>query len=65
MANKAPTKLQTLTQNLVKRICDYAKGMTPWEVDFVEAIAKNIDEGRWPSEAQVKILERIDNTRVR
>ena len=49
---------------LVRELCDVDEGLTQWEINFVESIAKQvIDKGRELTEKQRetarKILERV------
>ena len=48
---------------IVKELCDIEYGLTDWEVDFVESIAKQVESGVQLTEKQYKkatdILVRI------
>jgi hypothetical protein len=48
---------------MVEQLCDIDSGLTPWEVEFVESISKQVEQGRALSEKQFdigyKILERL------
>jgi len=47
-------------QALVEALCAIEDGLTPWEVEFVEAVAAQvIDEGRPLSESQREKAEQI------
>lgn len=52
-------------RKLVRRLCDFARGMTDWEVRFVESIARQVETGRVLSDAQRSRAEQVDEDRVR
>ena len=50
--------------NLVKRLDSFGRGLTGWEVDFVESLVHWIDAGKCLTEDQRKVAERIDDEKV-
>jgi hypothetical protein len=50
-------------RKLVERLCRFAKGMTPFEVEFLEDVARRVKQ-RTMTHPQRRIAERIDRERV-
>lgn len=55
-------------RKLLARVDEHAKGLTPWEVEFVASLVERLAEtnegGRALSDKQRAILERIDDEKV-
>jgi hypothetical protein len=46
-------------KELVDTLCEIDRGLSDWEVDFVESIAKQVEQHRSLSEKQRAIANRI------
>lgn len=44
---------------MVAELCEIDEGLTPWEVEFVESIAAQVERGRELSDKQRSTAERI------
>lgn len=51
-------------RNLVTRLDEHAKGLTPWETDFVASLVERVVEGHELTDKQRKVAERIDDEKV-
>lgn len=67
MSPPDPTPAELLKEDakLLARIDDHGKGLTPWEVERVAEWLEQVNHGRPLSWKQRKLLERIDDERVR
>lgn len=52
-------------RNLIARIDEFGKGLSSWEIDFVESCTRRLDEGSPLSAKQRQTAEEIDGRRVR
>lgn len=48
----------------LKRVDAYGKGLTDWEIEFVDSCLKQTDAGRELSEKQRAVIKRIDDHKV-
>ena len=46
-------------RSLVEELCDIDEGLTPWELEFVESVAKYVEGGGFLSDKQRGIAEKI------
>lgn len=52
-------QLRTLHLQWLDKIAEDGTRLTTWETDFVESLAEQLGAGRYLSEKQAEILERI------
>ena len=55
--------IQGPDRDLAERIDAEGEGLTPWEIDFVESILRQLDGGRPVTPRQRKVLEQLEDQR--
>ena len=51
-------------QNMLDQIDNFGENLTEWEVDFVDDLLKQTDQGRCPTDRQMGIIKRISKEKV-
>lgn len=51
-------------EKLIKRIDDHGKGLTDWEVEFVDSCLRTLERGEPLTTKQRAVAQRIDEQRV-
>lgn len=57
-------KDQAFCKRIVGDLLELEEGLTEWEIDFLESLSSQLEEGRTLTERQKEVLDRVYEDRV-
>lgn len=63
MTDYPPGVLDEAGWDLLQEIDSAGEGLTPWEIDFVESVTKQLKDNRYLTDKQWQVLRNIEEKR--